>query len=258
LRVGSGRAVWGRAESPTPANSGALSRPADFLYNDDMTNRRGVGRLVGRSLPAVLAVLLCGGGWSQAQELAAASQTQPVPDAIAAPIRDVLSPEGVRVTSGAVTLDFWWVRSLTVRAGDLSWLRVDEGSLVGAVRLSDSYRDIRGKTINAGVYTLRYAVQPDDGDHLGVSPYRDFLLLSPAGEDGTPAPTGHFGTVSMSKDTIGASHPAPWSLDPPVTEEPLFSTGKTEMGLTYLVLEVPTSAGRALRFGLVLIGRIDA
>ena len=157
-----------------------------------------------------------------------------------------------------MTLDFWWVKSLPVQAAaDVTWMQVDEGSLVGAVRLSAAYRDIRGKTIKPGVYTLRYAVQPSDGDHLGVSPYRDFLLLSPAAEDTGDTPTGHDGTIKMSRDTIGASHPAPWSLDPPVTSEPLYSTG-TDMDLTYIVFEVPTTGAKPLRFGLVLVGRIDA
>lgn len=95
-----------------------------------------------------------------------------------------------------------------------------------------------------------------------MSPYREFLLLSPASEDSDPAPRGHEGTIEISKLAVGGSHPTALSLDPPVsTAEPL-QTRKTELGHDAIVLEVPVSrngkpAG-ALRFGLVLIGRIDA
>lgn len=195
-------------------------------------------------------------GWAQA--LTAAAHREPAPDALAPAIRDALEPGGIRVTRDALAIDFWWVTALPVKAGgEVNWLGVAEGALVGAVRLSDEYRDIRGKAITAGVYTLRYAIQPANGDHLGVSSYQDFLLLSPAAKDTDPEPTGHDRTVDLSKDTIGASHPAPWALDPPVIDEPLLSVGQNEMHLTYVVLEVPTTAGKLLRFALVLIGKIE-
>ena len=195
---------------------------------------------------------------ASAQALVAALHDEPAPEALAPAIRDALVTGGVRVRRDALAIDFWWVRALAVKAGgEVNWLGVAEGSLVGAVRLSDEYRDIRGRAVKAGVYTLRYAIQPANGDHLGVSSYQDFLLMSPAAGDTDPAPMGHLRTVDMSRRTVGASHPAPWALDPPVTEEPLLSVGQNDMDLTYVVLEVPTTVGTPLRFALVLIGRIE-
>ena len=206
----------------------------------------------------VLAWWLLAAAFGAAQPLKVATHDEPVPDGIPEAVRTALAPGGVRVTREALAVDFWWVRSLDVKAGgDVNWLGVAEGTLVGAVRLSDEYRDIRGRAVKAGVYTLRYAIQPANGDHLGVSSYQDFLLLSPGSGDASPAPTGHDRTVDMSKATVGASHPAPWALDPPVTKEPLFTVGQNDMDLTYFVLEVPTSAEAALRFALVLIGTIE-
>ena len=37
----------------------------------------------------------------------------------------------------------------------------------------------------AGVYTLRFAIQPDIGDHTGTAPHPEFCLLCPADEDKT-------------------------------------------------------------------------
>jgi len=193
-----------------------------------------------------------------AQPVKAAPLDEPVPEALAPAIRGALGPGGVRVTRDALAIDFWWVKALPVKAGvPVDWLAVAEGSLVGAVRLSDEYRDIRGRAVLAGVYTLRYAIQPANGDHLGVSSYQDFLLLSPVAIDADQAPTGHNRTIDMSRNTVGATHPAPWMLDPPVTDEPLLAVGQNDMDLTYVVLEVPTTAEKPLRFALVLIGRVE-
>jgi len=68
---------------------------------------------------------------------------------------------------------------------------VPEGTLVGAVKLGADVRDIRGHLMKAGVYTLRYGIQPKNEDHLGVSPFRSFLLVSPAAVDKDPAARDH-------------------------------------------------------------------
>jgi hypothetical protein len=171
----------------------------------------------------------------------------------------------VRVVAakGPVTLDFWWVESLPVKgAGAPSWEGVEEGALVGAVSVSAQFRDIRGRAIKPGVYTLRYGIQPQNGDHLGVSPFREFLLISPAAIDTDPAPHGHEGTVELSKQAIGGSHPGVWSIDPPVAKENPLQLHKTELDHQAVIMEVPIArdgkpAG-TLRFGLVLIGLIEA
>lgn len=169
-----------------------------------------------------------------------------------------MAEAGAKVESGAATLEFWWVTSLDRSGSGEGWARVPEGSLVGAVRVSEPYPDIRGRRVKPGVYTLRYALQPMNGDHLGVSPHREFLLVSPAAADTTAAPTGYQGTVDLSKQTTGASHPAAWSLEPPAgTDAPLLSSYRNDAGHQGIVFEVQTSSG-PLKFGLILIGKIEA
>jgi hypothetical protein len=196
---------------------------------------------------------------------AAAHKTSP-PSELAPEIAAQLSSEGVSasISQPSVKIDFWWVKSLPIKAGAgaPSWTDVDEGSLIGAVRLSSEYRDIRGRVLKAGVYTLRYGIQPANGDHLGVSPFRDFLLLSPAAVDKDPAQHGHDGTVELSKQAIGGSHPSVWSIDPPAATEVPLQHHKTELGHDAIIMQVPvTRGGQAagtLKFGLVLIGKIEA
>jgi hypothetical protein len=202
----------------------------------------------------------------QRAPLTATSHASPLPAGLAPPIAAKLGKAGVRVVvaTGPVTLDFWWVESLALKAGSAppSWESVEEGALVGAVHITGDFRDIRGKVLKPGVYTLRYGIQPDNGDHLGVSPFRAFLLLSPAAGDNSPAPAGHEGAIELSKASIGGSHPGVWSIDPPVAKESALAIHKTSLGHEAVVMEIPvTRDGKpagTLRFGVVLIGTIEA
>jgi hypothetical protein len=195
-----------------------------------------------------------------ANALSAAKLSDAPPPELAPAVRALIAESGARVTVPGAALDFWWVKSLPQQGtGAPSWQHMEEGTLVGAVRVSAVYKDIRGRVIKPGVYTLRYGIQPANGDHLGVSPFREFLLLSPAAVDTDVKPTGHEGTVDLSKQTIGGSHPAVWSLDPPALTDAAPLSGRTnDAGHEAVVFEVPTASGTPLRFGLILIGKIEA
>lgn len=210
------------------------------------------------ALLAVLVLLLF-----QAADLSAVRHADPVPRELAAPVATAIAPGGVKVAVGGNTLTFWWVNRLlpsakaTAGKPPASWADVDEGSLVGAVKVERDFRDVRGRVIRAGTYTLRYGLQPKTSDHLGVSPHRDFLLLSPIAFDKDPEPRGHDGTIELSKETIGGSHPAVLSIDPPSATAAPLSIATTALGHKGIVFEVPTATG-TFRFGLVLIGKIEA
>ena len=221
-----------------------------------------------RMTPSALALTLAFLAWApvNAQPTPVASaHASPPPTAIAAPISAKLAKSGVRVVVGKVTLDFWWVEALPLKgaaAGASPWTGVEEGTLVGAVSISAEFRDIRDRILKPGVYTLRYGIQPENGDHLGVSPFRDFLLLSPAATDTDPKPHGHDGTVELSKEAIGGSHPAVMSIDPPSAKENPLQLHKTQLDHRSVIMEVPVvqdgKPAGTLRFGVVLVGKIEA
>ena len=119
------------------------------------------------------------------------------------------------MTLGEATIEIWWANGVAATAPGPGWSNVESGTLVGAMRVTGSFKEIRGKVVKPGVYTLRYGQQPQNGDHLGISPFREFLLLSPAAVDRDPKVLGFDGAVAVSKQTIGTSHPASLSLDPP-------------------------------------------
>ena len=58
-----------------------------------------------------------------------------------------------------------------------------QGGFVGVARFHAGAADFKAQKFPAGVYTMRYAVQPEDGDHQGVTESRDFLLLCAAASD---------------------------------------------------------------------------
>lgn len=183
-----------------------------------------------------------------AQGLTAVEQTVPLPDEVQPAIKTAIgATTGARVVMGATTLELWWGAPSAA-----SWDALEEGTVIGALRVTGAYRDIRGKVVKAGVYTLRYALQPQNGDHLGAAPNREFLLLSPAAVDTEPGPLGFDGTVALAKQTTGTSHPASLSIDPPSATDPPLTTYTTDPELKGVVFK----AG-ALTFGLILSGRIE-
>jgi hypothetical protein len=221
------------------------------------TDRRFVRLLAFHTFVALLFALAIGASPADAQ-LTAKPLSTPAPADVAAVLRGLLAPSGVTVTTGGTTLDFWWVGALPTKgAGAAEWSQVAEGSLVGALRVTGPFKEIRGKPVKPGVYTLRLGLQPQNGDHLGASPFREFLLLSPAAADTDPKPLAFEGTVALSKQTIGASHPAALSLDPPVSTAAPLSAVTNDSEHKGLVFEIKTASGGSLKFGLILIGVIE-
>ena len=119
------------------------------------------------------------------------------------------------------------------------------GALLGIVRFSSQWKDYKESAVKAGVYALRYAAQPADGDHTGKSLYRDFLLLVPAGQD--QEPDGEYTQqqlVAMSQGASISTHPVVMGMFP-VWEEPESETVlNNELDQPTLVVK---SAGSYLR-----------
>ena len=177
--------------------------------------------------------------------------TDKPPADLAAGVAARLAP-AAKVAIGSTTLEIWLVQSLERTADGPGWSNVDSGTLVGALRVSGEFKEIRGKAVKPGVYTLRYGLQPQNGDHLGISAFRDFLLLSPAAIDKDPKVLGFDGAVALSKEVIGTAHPASLSLDPP-EDAPgaVLSAYKNEHGHDGVVLQIG-----GLKFGLIVSGLI--
>jgi hypothetical protein len=138
------------------------------------------------------------------------------PAALAGPIRDVLEGQGYRVVDGQGKpyADFWVRKSVPATGkpagpdGAVLYPVLGEGELIGALRFPGEGHDYRDQAIAKGAYTLRYGLQPVNGDHLGVSTYRDYALLVPAAKDQAPAILPRKPLEEQSAASAGTNHPA--------------------------------------------------
>jgi hypothetical protein len=139
-----------------------------------------------------------------------------------------LSPTaGFKVMQGEkrTVCEIWPAKKWSLRSdfkpSDTILFPLTSGSLVGAIRFGRKAADFRGQDIAAGVYTLRYANQPVDGNHVGTFPTRDFLLALPAADDQSAAPIAEMDLFKLSAKTTESTHPAIVPLVKPEALEPL-------------------------------------
>jgi len=156
---------------------------------------------------------------AKAQNFKVAKVPSPPPQGLSVAVRGVLASEALRVTGpNGVQCDLWLRQAVPVAAGakqdqGIAFWQIAEGTLIGAIRFPDSVLDYRGQPIGAGVYTLRYALIPEDGNHQGVAPpQRDFLLLGPAADDTSPNTITRDETLDMSRKVTRTRHPTIWSF----------------------------------------------
>jgi hypothetical protein len=114
--------------------------------------------------------------------------------------------------------------------------------------------DFRGHQVPAGFYTLRYALIPDDGNHLGVSPNPDFLLLIPAQSDSDPSAAFKFQElVTMSAKTGGTKHPSPLSL-PPADKPSTGTVARDDQDHWIFSASLKLASGEEMPFALIVKG----
>lgn len=138
-----------------------------------------------------------------------------VPEAV----RQVLDSKGYRLTLDDPTpaCEVWIRKGVPAQTKKdvegVAYPQLAESTLVGVAHFPQATADFRGHRVAAGFYTLRYELMPNDGNHLGAAPNRDFLLLVPAASDLDPGATFKFqDLVTMSAKTTGTKHPSPLSL----------------------------------------------
>lgn len=163
-------------------------------------------------------VLICGAGIS-AQGYSVQSANDPPPQALSAAVRDTLSPQALRVTGPSGPVCEIWLRKSVPGVAPAPQLGVvypqlQEGTLVAAIQLPSDLKDYRRQVVHAGVYTLRYALSPVNGNHQGVAPQRDFLLAIPAAADQDLANVTEAQTIELSKKSTSTNHASVWLLAP--------------------------------------------
>lgn len=132
-------------------------------------------------------------------------------------LKKSLEPKGWRVNLADGPYCDIWLRAAvpggkTDAAGAVyTW--IGDSTLIGVITFMRGTTDFRGQSIKPGSYTIRYAIHPTDGNHMGISPIRDFLVMLPVATDSNPDAQFKFEELTkMSTKVTGTSHPGILSL----------------------------------------------
>ena len=164
-------------------------------------------------LVAVVSILASSSANASDYRLEILNEAAPA-DAISKEIAATLSPKGLRIIRGQSRkiCDIWlckhWETLAENSESDEIIYPFKPGQLIGVIRYNSKGSDFRDQEIGKGVYTLRYAHQPVDGDHVGTSPTRDFLLLLKAKTDKSKAILDYDTLVEESSEAAETTHPA--------------------------------------------------
>jgi hypothetical protein len=179
-----------------------------------------------------------------------------ITDAIRAHVADTALT--VSTATDEPIMDIWFARELPAPAPPeshpgIAYGTLNEGVVLAVMRLHREHRDFRDQAVRAGVYVARYLRQPDDGNHLGETTYRDFAVLVSPDAD-SPGPQGFDETLQQALQLN--LHPFAWGLWPaaqvPATETPGIAT--FQPGKWAVKLSLPRADGSALDIALVVVG----
>jgi hypothetical protein len=215
---------------------------------------------------AATSVLICYAAVpGSAQSYKVEKATLAAPQELSAAVRDTLSGDALQVSGQNGLLCEMWVRKGVPAAAsptqdkEIAFGQIAEGTLIGAIRFPSSAIDYRGTGIKSGVYTLRYALIPEDGNHLGVAPpQRDFLLLGPASGDTSPATVTRNQTLDLSRAVTGMRHPTVWSLSPSTAGALPAMTHQDDPDCWMLNFPLTFEGGKTMPAALVVHGQAQS
>ncbi|HKV38356.1 MAG TPA: hypothetical protein VJX67_04020 [Blastocatellia bacterium] len=179
-------------------------------------------------------------------------------------VRAALEPAGFKISlpDGAEVCQIWLRKDLpdypVTDAQGAILTQLGNSSLIGVIEFPKNTTDYRGQVIKAGEYTLRYADDPADGNHLGVAPNRDFLLMVPISVDKDAAAKIKFeDLVKLSAQSAGTNHPAGLSLLSAEGQKTFPAAISDDSGHVILAAKLKTSSGAQLPFELIVKGVAD-
>ncbi len=186
------------------------------------------------------------------------------PKEVAEAIRKGLADRRVQWldAKGEVLGEVWLSKDVPVKATEaqikngLTYAEVPESTVLGVIRFPKQITDYRKQKIPAGIYTMRLANQPMDGDHMGTAPYSEFVLLSPVAEDKKPDPIEAKKLQEMSGKTTGG-HPGVLLLFPGKGAAAMPKLEKKEENHWILLLQLDAKSGdkkATLSIGLTVVG----
>lgn len=222
-----------------------------------------------RSITTALVVCVSAANVQAADAVKVSTATKAPPKSISADIAKVLAKSAIAVEANQKPMLQLWVRETVPIHSDAEpapYSSIEEGTLIGVIEIQAGTKmtDFRDQALNAGVYTLRLGIQPQDGNHMGVAPSPEFLCLSRVADDLKLEPLGHAALMKQSAKASGTGHPAVLFLQPffekPKLEFPAVNTNPAN----HTILNVKTGATAKgdkkidLPIGIVIVGKTDA
>ena len=189
-----------------------------------------------------------------------------LPDGVSSPFQSLLQTQGFRVEDekGSPWCEVWLRKVIPnlskPGARDAKYQSLHVGQMVGILKFNGIGSDYRGQAIKAGTYTMRYCLILQDGNHMGVSPILDFILLTPVNDDNKEpdAVMTIMDVVALSRKASGTNHPATLLLSsppggdfaPPVLE-------KDDMEHWVLKVKSLSKPGTDLPLGIIVVGKAE-
>lgn len=154
-----------------------------------------------------------------AQKFTAAAGAS-LPDSVPAATRELLAADGVAVQSGDVVVASFWMRNAPFEGEPASGFgvrfdNIPEGAFLGVMEFPEKGSDYREQSVPPGVYTIRFGLHPEDGNHMGVAPSRDFGLLCPVDKDTEVGENYDFDGIVELSANVGNPHPTVARLELP-------------------------------------------
>jgi hypothetical protein len=176
-------------------------------------------------------------------------------------LQDALESQGARVVSsqGGTLMEVWLSKTVSTKpsaggSSDFLYGSLSEGVFLGVLHFPTQGADFRGQAIKPGFYTLRYGLIPQDGNHMGVNPTRDTLVLSPVAVDNDLGTALKFeDLVKLGRQASGTPHPG-FLLGAPVNGESFPAVVKDDQGHWNLQVKVHGSSGD-LPFAFTVVGK---
>ncbi|MBZ5562309.1 MAG: hypothetical protein LAP13_07790 [Acidobacteriia bacterium] len=175
--------------------------------------------------------------------------------------QDLLPTQGMKVVSeqGSTLLEVWLPKTVPASASptsssDILYGALSEGVFLGVVHYPAQNADFRGHPIKPGYYTLRYALIPQDGNHMGVFATRDVVHLCPAASDtNLEKPLSSADMTKMGSAVSGTPHPA-FLVMAPVSGSSFPAVVTDDQGYVDLVMKLHEQSGE-LPVALTIVGK---
>jgi hypothetical protein len=166
------------------------------------------------------ALLLAGATQGVSADLTLKVADKEPPKELGESIRAKLQTKAVQLLDGDKPVyEFWFCNEIPLQSKPESSSKgldtLKPATLIGAVAVPKARRDYRDDELAANIFTMRFALQPQDGNHLGTAEFLYFAVLVPAKTDTQlDGITEYKRLVKASSKETSSDHPVILSLRP--------------------------------------------